>query len=413
MKHSIYNFIEKNNHFYLIYNLLQSTCVILNDQEYQQFQSFSTDEKTTNTLLKLGMYVEDNIQEEDIVHFRSKRASVFNNVQFYRIYSSLACNAKCPYCYEKGVAFTHMTIQTAQSVCRFIMQNVKPNSTLLVEWFGGEPLINMPIIDYVSKRLKTACRKKNIVFKANMVSNGFLFDEKVVKKAVNVWNLTRVQITLDGLKETYEKIKGFAEKNAFEKVLRNIKILLDANVFVSIRLNYDENNLNEILQLITFLGKNFAKYKNLYVYAKKIMAPELDNSLTASEDLDIVILKQLLKNKLIKNVLNTIPTRFNACIAKQVDSFVILPNGDVGKCSQALNDGDVVGNIVGGINENKIARWCNPNLPEKCNHCKLLPMCYGGCAYEYFLHKNFCFASEKTLRFKLQYYLEQYVKKHN
>lgn len=411
MKHSIYNFIEKDGCSYLIYNTLQGSCAILNEQEYNQFETFNTNEETTKTLLKLGMYVEDNINEKDIIHFRSKQTDVFNKVQFYRIYTTLACNAKCPYCYEKGSAHNNMTKQTAKKVCNFIMQNIKPASTLLVEWFGGEPLINTPIIDYLSRRLKLFCEKNKILYKSNIISNGLLFNESIIKRAINKWNLVKVQITLDGLKNTYEKIKGFIEKNAFEKVINNIKSLLDAKVFVAIRLNYDENNLNEILNLISYLGKIFSKYKNMYVYAKKIMAPELDNCLKASEDLDIIILKQLLKSRLIKNTLTTIPTRYSSCVAKQVNSFFILPNGDIGKCSQALSDGDVIGNVSSGIVESKMARWCNPILPIKCNDCKLLPMCYGGCAYEYFLNKNFCFASEKVLRFKLKHYLHQHTQK--
>ena len=39
-----------------------------------------------------------------------------------------------------------------------------------------------------------------------------------------------------------------------------------------------------------------------------------------------------------------------------------------------------VGNIYDGVDRNNYYfKWVDPNLPEKCNKCKFLPLCQGGC----------------------------------
>jgi sulfatase maturation enzyme AslB (radical SAM superfamily) len=54
-----------------------------------------------------------------------------------------------------------------------------------LDWFGGEPLFNMDVIDLISSRVRAA--GFNIM--GSIVSNGYLFDDKVIQKAKDIWNL--------------------------------------------------------------------------------------------------------------------------------------------------------------------------------------------------------------------------------
>ena len=65
------------------------------------------------------------------------------------------------------------------------------------------------------------------------------------------------------------------------------------------------------------------------------------------------------------------------CFAKACDSFVIMPDGKLSKCSYDLS---YVGNVLDGVELNKqYFYWCNVELPIECEKCIYLPICQGGC----------------------------------
>ena len=69
-------------------------------------------------------------------------------------------------------------------------------------------------------------------------------------------NLSNVQITLDGTEETYNKTKRFIYKDdpsPFKTVIYNIHNLLFNNISVTIRLNVDNNNADDIEKLLYYL----------------------------------------------------------------------------------------------------------------------------------------------------------------
>ena len=413
MKKSKYNYIVKNKYNVLIFNALKSTCVVLDKKEYQDFIKINKSSPNYQTFCDLGMYTPKDYKETDEVCFLSRVLAQKERRQFYRIYTTLNCNAKCPYCYEASVAKFPMSMETAKKVCDFIKDRMIPNTAVIIEWFGGEPMLNEKVIDYITDTIKLECEKNGSDFYSYMISNGYLFDKEKATKAKEKWNLKNVQITLDGLKETYERIKGFDKKDSFEKVIENIKTLTDCGVRVNIRLNYDKHNFKEILSLIEYLGKEFSANPSIHVYAKKIMHDKTNNSMNDSAKTDIIILEKLISCGLVKleKLIDSIPRRDNTCVAHILSAFMILPNGDLGKCSQAAAKDDIVGNaITGAIDDRKLVRWCSPRLENKCLKCKLLPLCNGGCLYEKFLNKDFCFANQDFLKYKLKRYLDYTTK---
>lgn len=66
-------------------------------------------------------------------------------------------------------------------------------------WFGGEPLYNAQVIDLICNDLV----ERGIGYESSMISNGFLFDEKLIKRAAELWRLRQIQITLDGTEGVY------------------------------------------------------------------------------------------------------------------------------------------------------------------------------------------------------------------
>jgi len=248
---------------YLLFNMLTREMVLLSSEEWKNH--------LTNDYLKSHWFVvpEDTNDKEygDLVYWvlenKQKRPK---NITGYTIYPTTDCNARCFYCFELGRSRKTMSAETAHKVANYIADHCGEEKAS-ISWFGGEPLYNQMAIDIICTRL----REMGVEFSSSVVSNGYLFDDATVVKAAQ-WNLKWVQITLDGTEAVYNKVKAYIYRqgNPYETVLDNIGRLLDASIAVSIRLNMDMHNAEDLLSLVEELAARFRGKKGLTVYAHHI-----------------------------------------------------------------------------------------------------------------------------------------------
>lgn len=182
----------------------------------------------------------------------------------FTILNTTDCNARCFYCYEGKLKNKHhMTPEVALKVAKYIEQT--NTSSVDIDWFGGEPLYNVKAIDLITNYLIS----KNKKFQCDMITNGYLFNEHLIKKAKEVWNLTSVQITIDGTEKIYNKVKNYKNpigSNPFKRVMDNIELLLLNNIFVYIRINVDNYNSSNIFELIKVIAERFGVHPSLRLY---------------------------------------------------------------------------------------------------------------------------------------------------
>ena len=189
-------------------------------------------------------------------------------IHAFHIFTTLDCNARCFYCFEKRMPGSNMSIETASRVIEY-MQEQAGKDNIKITWFGGEPLFNYSIIDFITCGL----REKGLLFESDMATNGLLFDEMLVEKAKTLWNVKNVQITLDGTRQVYKRIKAYVTEvvDPFERVLQNIKSLLREKIEVSIRLNIGMHNYSDMQVLVDYLCKEFRGEDNLYIYTAPLI----------------------------------------------------------------------------------------------------------------------------------------------
>lgn len=410
MKKSYYNFHVKDKNHVMLYNSLNGTSVILSEEEFNDFQNFTCSAEDEKTFKKLGFYIEEN--ENELKNFLTRNRMINENSQnaSFRIFTTTKCNAKCFYCYEQGVEMFDMTEKTALDVCEFIKSKLVNKKNLNIQWFGGEPLLNHKIIDFIINNLSPFLKENKISFNSTMVSNGYLFDDEIIEKAKNLWGLKKVQITLDGLKNTYEKIKRYGDPNSFERVINNIQKLSENNIKVSIRLNYSFKNFEEILSLIDFLGLKFKNNPNVSVYAKRLFLDEDKDYVKNSTKMDIKILNRCNKNGFVKNIMGGFTPVAIACMAASLNNFVINADGSLFKCTRCMNDetNGKVGSIYSKTLNSNMSFWCSNLLENKCLKCKFLPICNGGCNMERLLNNSPCWINTPLLKQHLKLFLKNY-----
>ena len=259
----------------------------------------------------------------------------------YTILTTTGCNARCFYCYEKGTKPVTMTAETAGKVVRYIVTH-RGDEKVELKWFGGEPLVNAKVIDQICTEL----REQGVPFRSSMISNGYLFDADMVQRAKDLWQVQRVQITLDGMAQTYNRVKDYVYRgvNAFECVLANIGLLTIADIRVSIRLNFDQHNIKELAELVELLHQRFGTNEQLSIYPHELFGERTQENDVAISDQVIQLQQQIAacgynrKRRLQKDI------KLNCCMTDHNGSVVIVPDGHLGKCEHYI-DSEFFGNV--------------------------------------------------------------------
>ena len=309
----------------LIYNILLGSLVLREPgEDHNEF------------MIKTWYYVIEEFDDIRLVKELRKKLKRLEGrnipLTTYTIFSTTDCNANCPYCFELGRTKMHMSLDIAKKSALFILGHAQGHKVNF-RWFGGEPLYNQAPIDCICSILK----EHKVDFISRMATNGFLFDNNSLNKAKQLWNLTQVQITLDGTRELYNKTKKYNNNvDGFERVLENIVLLTKNNIEVVIRLNVDNTTIDSQLKLLKDeLFPRFAgnRYITIYTHLLNDTLITIDSSkrekmFCGKRELD----KLIVDNGFSRH--KFIPKTFKLyrCIADNKHSITILPSGKIGLC---------------------------------------------------------------------------------
>ena len=295
----------------------------------------------------------------------------------YVVFTTTDCNARCYYCFEKGQRRLTMTEQTARDAAAYMLRQAD-GGRIAIRWFGGEPLCNAGAIDIIAETL----RDRGAVYEGTMVSNALLFDENMIEKAVRLWELRRVLITIDGTEQVYRRTKAFLQggDSAYRRVLDNMDGLLRAGIAVTVNLNMDASNARDLMGLADELGKRYggragfaARSELLKGYAGPIAAFDSPRQALAARRAvnERLAAWGIGEKRGLKSGL-----ALNACMADDPRSAVILPDGRIGRCDH-FGDREEVGSIhEAACDPERVAAWRELRPVEAgCRTCAVYPQC--------------------------------------
>ena len=315
------------------------------------------------------------------------------------IFTTSDCNARCFYCFEAGWRRVPMTQDTAEKAASFILRTCKGKPVHL-SWFGGEPMLGADVIDTISTRLQEA----DVPYRSKMTTNLSLFTPELADRAVSLWHLDRLQVTLDGTHDVYNRIKAYADKSydAYARVMENIGLLLDRGVRVSVRLNMDLHNADDLFALVRELASRFPD-RGLQVSPALLFEGTSEHPALRSEAArDELFRKMQALLELIRALKLGHPARLsrrlklNMCYADSGQAVTIRPDGTLGVCEHDLT-GDQVGTVLDPEPDRAAMATYHAlqeELPE-CAACPFYPSCIRLAHCE---PKRLCRAQERALR---------------
>ena len=371
----------------LLYNTVTGALILLEKSDGLDLTSLpATVDAKWDVLISMKYLVPEDFDDKKsvtqlrkVIHLLSQRKDIVG----YTIMPTSHCNARCFYCFESDFKYTHMSEETAARLVEYMTEHCNAEKFLHITWFGGEPTVGEKRIDQICEGLN----KNGIGFSSFMYSNGYLFDDEMVKKAVDLWKLNKIQITLDGTEEVYNRVKAYKSVTGspYQRVMENIRKLLDAGIYVLIRLNMDFHNAEDLKTLIGELAERFSGYENISCYVSVLFDDEGYETVTHTAEertkleetknsLEQVIIEKRIDGKLGKTSMPFL--KAISCCTDNDASLLINPDGGIAKC-----DHDPYINIIGTIRSDKIDLAMHCELKESkefpmCASCPLYPSCY-------------------------------------
>lgn len=412
VKKSKYNLFVPYGERTIVYNMMSGSIGTFDRNTMARYETNTLLDNEIEYLLKKQILV--NREYDEKVKINQDRINSISkpNLKNFRIWPTSSCNARCYYCFEKGIPFVSMSKEVADASVKFIEKNVNDGESFNVEWFGGEPLLGINVIDYIVGQVDELCRKKNCKVRYTMISNGSLIDCKVAEQIKN-WNIKSIQITLDGYEEDYNRVKNYIDPKRynFKTVIEGISLLNDKDIFVGIRMNYDVVNYSSLKKLIAYLYKRFTGKTGIKYYVYPVWSSLIDdeNTFISSTEADkkyMDLLKDLVNYNMsdIRKIAR-LGYRRSQCHACHECGFTIFPDGKIGKCDETFTQ--IVGDVWNGVTNREVYDyWTSYELDEYCNDCIYLPMCQGGCRASHHTKMPQCFAHKDIINDLLVWYID-------
>jgi uncharacterized protein len=212
-----------------------------------------------------GFIVADRQTErQDLDRFFTRVTSSTEELNI-TVLTTLQCNFACDYCYQGdrddyNKFAEKMTLETAARVGLWIereLDRVRPERLTLM-FFGGEPLLNVPVMYYLAQQVSRAAAERSVPLTVTMITNGLLLTPEIVDRLVP-YGLKSVKITLDGDRDTHNRMRPLrGGQGTFDRIVENIRQCA-GRVRIAIGGNFDESSVDSYPALLDFLrAQDFA-----------------------------------------------------------------------------------------------------------------------------------------------------------
>jgi len=359
-----------------------------------------------------------------------------------------SCNLGCRYCLGQNESYLNsekMDIETAKRTITQAAAAMAPGGSIQLIYFGGEPLLNWPVvrecIKWVDRDLKGSC---DVSFLHHVTTNltrlpGDFLD---VAEAHGV----TVLVDIDGPEETHDELRPYASgKPSYGRITRNLELLSDRGIYFELRATITSNNVGQLQEIQAHheaLGPSACAFPTLIPVDSEGRA--IDSTLfpdpgVFSEQLKAAISDGLfdLSNICPSNVIATRMLRHEmvvyGCGMILGNTAVVDHDGSVYPCIYFVGQDEF---RLGNVNETddalsqrtyrhffeKYASRLHVDGLEGCSECAIRYFCGGGCsirmlslqedderthvARDYFKKIN-CAASWASVDASIDYFIEK------
>jgi uncharacterized protein len=375
---------------------------------------------TLESLASRGYLIDKSAEQEreyverlaTVLHARDRRRAQPG----FLLVPSYSCNLRCTYCYQHelrrfGEVMSRETVDAAFKTMEILRETHGAGAPVADgaaerRWslglYGGEPLwrATEAIVRYIVGK----GRERNASFSA--VTNGI--DLNLFADLLGPEGIQQLQITLDGPKELHnsKRIGAKYKQGTYDTIVGNIRLALERDAAVAIRVHVDWNSIDRTGDLMGELeALGLLAHPKLTVYAETIhswmaghASPHHPGMAQADlhERLDVTCptaTKALRATdhgvsarlrRYVEYGLAGIGNRVNTC-PSQTAMYILDVFRDIYPCWEIVGDRSLaIGRFSadGPIFNSREREWRDrsPAMIDECARCKYAMLHFGGCA---------------------------------
>ncbi|MFC1841125.1 geopeptide radical SAM maturase [Thermodesulfobacteriota bacterium] len=386
---------EQPEHLFL-FSTYQLSKILINEEIYKSMEQGTLSSVNEEILASIGMLVPDREEEKKSVLTLLDKINKMGPGMDFIVVLNLDCNFACKYCFEgelKGDLY--MSGETADQLIGFIKGRFADDKkTLIVDFYGGEPLLSLDLIKYISRELKSFTEERGASYNFTLVTNGALLKRKTAQELADL-GLKSVKITLDGPKEIHNRNRPFKSgAPSFDTLIKNIKDTWDI-IKVNLGGNFEISNYRDFPKLLDYLDHEgltpeklgMIKFDPVAKRPERVMNPtDYRGGCMSLNEPWLLDATEVLREEILKRGYITPSMSHKLCMVESRHSYVVNYDGTLYKCPGFIGMEEfIVGTLEEGVSDytesHNLGMWKN----DECADCVYLPLCYGGCRYMTFL----------------------------
>lgn len=290
----------------IIFNSKTGKSLTYNKKDFSTFNDLLNEKEIITQLDNLNFWNnstnEHEVSRKNRVSFKNDPASI-NLI----ILTHQNCNFRCTYCYEHFKK-KELPLEMQESIIKYISKRILKEEIkhVNISWFGGEPLLGIKSIEYISGKVIEICKDYGVTYGASITTNGYLLNKKMFER-LKKCHITYYQITIDGPKEIHDKQRPLINgAGTFDKIFSNIQDIsskLDGETII-IRTNISNLSLPYMDEFIQTFNENFINNKQIYLdfHQVKDLAGKGESEISTDILLDII-------SKFVKSGGNAYPSQ--------------------------------------------------------------------------------------------------------
>lgn len=345
------------------------------------------------------MYVAGDIFSPDPMPQPAPRAS---KVSALCLMMAEDCNLRCDYCFAEpgklGRRKRRMEWDTAQKAVDLLMGDADAKPDVSLSFFGGEPLLNFPLVVKTAEYAKSEAHKRGGSVRLAITTNVTVMNKRIRDFLADNPDLTLI-LSIDGGEELHDRHRRYANgRGSHRTVQRNIRALVEDERINNRRLSIRGTFINTSALLVRAvtelleLGIPDISVEPAFVKGPPLEfnSRQVEDTKRAYDELAFHCVQKAKKRQPLsffhfQTAMSRI--RFADPMLRPCGAgsgyLAVSSDGILYPCHRFVgNEAYAMGDVAGGAQETRIADLfggMHVNKHEKCRDCWAKYHCGGGC----------------------------------
>ena len=399
-KESMFNRVVHDGSKMIIFNSLTGPAGIryvsesaqkkLDDWEKDNFESIDYDSTVFKDFLKCGFLVPTPCDEKELRDYYITKYMTSPRLHLV-VHTTRNCNFRCTYCYMNHKN-ERISKDAQDGIINYIRKNIHRYMSVHISWFGGEPLMEMGAIEYISKEVIDICSKASRPYTSSVTTNGYYLTPKNIETLLKC-KVRNFHLTIDGTKETHDKQRVLIDGSpTFDRIIENLLYIKNdvptRALAVSIRTNMTKQHESTLSSYYDFYNCLFGDDGRFSLQVKPVADYGGDRVKAIENDLlpnMCCIYDSLSKlNGKIKFYWNMqdLSIGSSVCPSRMHNKYTIGCDGSVHKCDEDVGEigekpiGHLYSDGTMKLDEVACAKWCYVRHREQCDNCFFSMNCF-------------------------------------